>query len=258
MNVVDSVVELAGRVAVRAALAASSLATGRLFWVQAALGRNQLAMHDCTPDGRISIGGVSEQLYGEGFIAAWHEAIGRAVGPRRLKEVLYEAGARGAEWEVGEALRHGTWVPALLRPFVGTPELLVRARESAAFRALARETFRIFLRMIVTEGGWGVVEDLDLAADPIVLRCRNTPEPRRLGPSREPACLLFAGICAGYFRRLVGVDCEVRERECEAQGHEACVFEVSVVDAARLASSGRAAAADRASVARDADLAKTV
>ena len=90
--------------AVRAALIGGSLASGSLFWVRATLGQNQLTMHDCTRDGRISIGGVSEQLYGEGFIAAWHEVLSERLLPEEVAETLYDMGERGARWEVRKAI----------------------------------------------------------------------------------------------------------------------------------------------------------
>src|SRR5947207_1807118 len=145
---------------VRAALIGSSLASGRLFWVRASLGENQLRMHECTRDGEISIGGVPEQMYGEGFLAAWHEVLGRELAGE-LPRVLYEVGLRGGRWEAKRAIEKGVWVPALLRSFVGRPELVAKVRSSAVVHAIAREAFLIVARMIVTEGGWGRVTDLD-------------------------------------------------------------------------------------------------
>src|SRR5581483_11626060 len=103
---------LARRGLARTALAASSLGTGHLFWVQAVLGRNQLALHECKK-GRLAIGGVSEQLYGEGFIRAFHDVLREQVGgdEKKLEALLRELGEKGARWEVEEAIRHGVWVP---------------------------------------------------------------------------------------------------------------------------------------------------
>ncbi len=133
------------RLVVRAALIGGSLASGSLFWVRAALGENQLRMHDCSADGAISIGGVSEQLYGEGFVLAWHEVLGRELG-ERLPAVLNEVGRRGARWEVSEAIRRGVWVPAILRPFVGRRDLIDKVRGSAFYHALMQESLRILFR----------------------------------------------------------------------------------------------------------------
>lgn len=216
------------RLAVRAALVAGSLAEGRLFWARAALGKNQLRLHDCTADGAISIGGVSEQLYGEGFVLAWHEVLGRELGPR-LPEVLYEVGVRGARWEVSEAIRRGVWVPFLLRPLVGKPRLLEQVRTSRMHHALVHEALTILFRMIMTEGGWGVVESLDLRAQPMTLVARNTPEPRRLSSARQPVCHLMRGIYAGYLATLFGVPFTARETTCAALGDERCTFELTPV-----------------------------
>lgn len=61
---------------VRAMLFHSSIIDRRTFWVQAALGRNQLNMHECE-EGEARIGKVNEQLYGEGFIDAYPEILER-------------------------------------------------------------------------------------------------------------------------------------------------------------------------------------
>src|SRR4051812_12114069 len=101
-------------IAARLALMGGSIANGSLFWVRAALGENQLRMHDCTSDGSISIGGVPEQLYGEGFLLAWHEVLAREVGPERKAALLYDAGRVGGRWEVRRAIDQGIWVPRFM------------------------------------------------------------------------------------------------------------------------------------------------
>ncbi|MCC6527318.1 MAG: 4-vinyl reductase [Polyangiaceae bacterium] len=227
------------KVAVRGALVGGSLAERRLFWVQAALGRNQLGMHDVTPQGDIGIGGVSEQLYSEGFLSAWHEILGRELGPR-LPSVLYEVGFQGATWEIRQAIDHGIWVPALLKPLVGRPEMLARARSSRFFHALVRESLHIVFRMIMTEGGWGRVELIDLtgragfAADDApaadgpdaVVEVANTPEPRRLGQTGRPSCYLVTGIYAAYFATVFGTPARAVETRCRAAGDARCRFEI--------------------------------
>ena len=227
-------------IAVRLALIGGSLASGRLFWVRAALGENQLRMHDCTKDGSISIGGVPEQLYGEGFIAAWHDVFERELGPR-APAALYEAGRQGGRWEALRAIEQGIWIPPFLRPFIGTKVILERMRASPVFHALVKETMKIFLRMIVTEGGWGVIEDLDLRKNPARLVVRNAPEPRRLGRTGRCSCDLMAGITAGYFEALLGAPCVVRETSCASNDARACTFEITI-DAAPV----REATADAA------------
>ncbi len=215
-------------IAVRLALIGGSLANGSLFWVRAALGQNQLRMHDCTRDGSISIGDVPEQLYGEGFVAAWHDVLERELGPARAAAALYEAGRQGGRWETLRAIEKGIWVPRFLKPFIGRKAVIERMRSSAVFHALVRETMTVFLRMIVTEGGWGVIEDLDLRRNPARLVVTNAPEPRRLGRTGRCSCDLFAGIAAGYFEGLLGVPCAVRETTCASKGDRACTFEVDI------------------------------
>lgn len=211
--------------AVRGALIGGSLAGGNLFWVRATLGQNQLSMHDCAKDGTISIGGVSEQLYGEGFVLAWHEVLGRELGGR-LPAALYEVGKKGAEWEVKKAIERGVWVPRLLKPLVGRPELLKKVRESRFHHALVKESLRILFRMIMTEGGWGKVESIDLRSTPAKLVVTNTPEPRRLGQTGRCSCHLMAGIYAGYFETIFGTPAEASETTCACKGDRACTFEI--------------------------------
>ena len=213
--------------AVRGALIGGSLVQGRLFWVRATFGQNQLSMHDCTRDGDISIGGVPEQLYGEGFLSAWHEVLARELGDR-APAALYNVGFRGACWEVGRAIDRGVWVPGVLRPLVGKPMLVAKMRESRFYRVLMSETLRILFRMIMTEGGWGRVEVLDLEADPVVLEVENTPEPRRLGQTGKPSCHLMTGIYAGYFATIFGLHAEARETRCRCAGDERCRYEITL------------------------------
>lgn len=223
-------IDLVTRLAVRAALVGGSLAERNLFWARAALGKNQLAMHDCTPDGKISIGGVSEQLWGEGFVGAWHEVLERELGSK-LPEVLYEVGVRGAKWEVKEAIQRGIWVPRLLKPLIGKPELLEKARRSRFQRALMEESLRILFRMIMTEGGWGLVEELDVTTTPIRVEVENTPEPRRLGRTGKFECHLMRGIYAGYFTTIFGTPFMGRESTCRSAGDRTCTFELTPQEA---------------------------
>jgi predicted hydrocarbon binding protein len=233
--------DLVTRIAVRGALVGGSLASGNLFWVRAALGENQLRMHDCAKDGTISIGGVSEQLYGEGFVGAWHEVLGRELG-ERLPAALYEVGLRGARWEVQRAIDVGVWVPRLLRPFVGRKEMLEKARGSRFYRALLLESLGILFRMIMTEGGWGVVEEIDILSTPIRVVVSNTPEPRRLGHTGRCSCHLTTGIYAGYFETLFGLPFRGRETTCRARGDAACTFELALGEEAPPAAAAEAEA----------------
>jgi predicted hydrocarbon binding protein len=184
-------------------------------------------MHDCSPDGEISIGGVNEQFFSEGFIPAWHDVLVRELGDR-APAALWEVGFRGGRWEVDEAIRHGVWVPALLRGFVGKPELLAKARTSAAYHLLLQETLRILYRMIMTEGGWGVVERVDFRCDPARYVVRNTPESRTRGKTGACGCHINAGIYAGHLAAIFGVATKSVETECVSRGDARCVFEVSL------------------------------
>jgi predicted hydrocarbon binding protein len=236
--------DLATKAAVRAALIGGSLVEGNLFWVRATLGQNQLTMHECAPDGAISIGGVSEQLYGEGFVAAWHDVLARELGTR-APAALYEVGLRGARWEVSEAIRRGVWVPRALRPLVGRPELVAKVKASPFYRALFLESLRILFRMIMTEGGWGVVESIALEGDLVRLVVANTPEPRRLGRTGRCSCHLMTGIYAGYFETICGMPAAGRETTCVARGDARCTFEVALGAAATPAAPPARGAAAR-------------
>ncbi len=216
-------------IGVRGALIGSSLASGSLFWVRASLGQNQLKMHDFTRDGEISIGHVSEQLYGEGFLAAWHEVLEEELGPQ-MKQVLYKVGVRGAHWEVRRAIDRKVWVPKLLRPLVGRPEMLVKMRSSKLYHAVVHETLKILFRMIMTEGGWGRIEALDLKSDPIKVVVENTPEPRRTGSTGQCSCHLMTGIYTGYFETIFGTGFTGRETSCAAKGDRFCTFELSAAE----------------------------
>lgn len=215
------------RLAVRGALVGGSLASGSLFWVRAAFGQNQLTMHDSRPDGWIGIGGVSEQFFSEGFLKAWHEVLGRELGAR-AEDALYEVGQRGARWEVEEAVRHGVWVPTLLRRFVGKPELLAKVRESAFYHALLEQTLAIVYRMIMAEGGWGVVEEIDLRTTPARIVVANTPESRQLGQTGRPSCHIARGIYTGYLATVFGVSATGVETTCRSRGDERCTFEITL------------------------------
>lgn len=234
----NALMNAATTVAVRAALIGGSLAGGNLFWVRATLGQNQLVMHDCTRDGEISIGGVSEQLYGEGFIAAWHDVLGRELGDR-LPAALYDVGVRGARWEVRKAIEKGVWVPVLLRPLVGKKELVEKVRTSGFYHALLQESLRILFRMIMTEGGWGVVERIDLRGSPMRVVVANAPEPRRLGHTGKCSCHLTAGIYAGYFETLFGTPASAVETTCRSRGDHACTFEIALGVAAEKAEAAK-------------------
>jgi predicted hydrocarbon binding protein len=234
-KVTSALGRLARRGLARTALAATSLATGHGFWVEAVLGRNQLAMHLCKK-GVLSIGGVSEQLYGEGFVRAFHAVLREHVGgdEQRLEALLRELGEKGARWEVEEAIHHGVWVPWFLKGYAGKPEMLGRVRRSRLLGPLLEEALAIVFRMIMTEGGWGEVLSVEIASEPMVVRVRNAPETRggesnqRAAASAAPkGCYLLAGIYRAYFATIFGKECDVREATCASRGAEACTFEMS-------------------------------
>lgn len=125
------------------ALVAGSLASGSCFQARAALGETQLRLHERTPDGLLSVGGLPERLDGEGGIAGRPEVLAREPGPERAPAAPHEAGRRGGCWEI----ERGVGVLRFLRPFVGRRAMLERARASPVSRgdracALALRTGR--------------------------------------------------------------------------------------------------------------------
>lgn len=217
---------LLGKAITRTALIGSSLLQRNSFWAQAALGRNQMFMHEFG-DGAISIGKVSEQLYSEGFLGSWHRVLTRELGPEKAKHALSEVGTEGAAWEIQEAIAHGIWVPTFLGPWVGKPDLYRRVQSSWLWRTLVSECMHLLFRMIMAEGGWGVVEEVEIGSDPMFIRVRNTAESRQLGPSDEPTCHVASGIFRAYIQELLGVTVQVRETTCSSMGDRCCTFEYS-------------------------------
>lgn len=94
--------------------------------------------------------------------------------------------------------------------------------------ALLQESLAILFRMIMTEGGWGVVEEIDLLSSPIRVVVSNTPEPRRLGHTGRCSCHLMTGIYAGYFETLFGAPCHAWETTCRSGGDPVCTFELAL------------------------------
>ena len=184
-------------------------------------------MHHCDEEGAIGIGGVSEQFFSEGFIPVWHEVLRREAGDR-ADDLLYEVGMKGARWEVEEAVRHGVWVPALLRGMIGRPELLAKVRESAFMHALLNESLHIVYRMIMKEGGWGVVEEIDFRQVPARIVVHNTPEFRQVKSDGKPVCHIARGIYTGYLATVFGVGAKGVETTCRAKGDPRCTFEITL------------------------------
>jgi predicted hydrocarbon binding protein len=82
--------------------------------------------------------------------------------------------------------------------------------------------------MIMTEGGFGAVAEIDLRSSPIRFAIRNTPEPRRLGYTGRCSCYLLTGIVAGYVGVLAGSDASVQETTCASRGDDRCTFEITL------------------------------
>jgi divinyl protochlorophyllide a 8-vinyl-reductase len=60
---------------------------------------------------------------------------------------------------------------------------------------------------------------------PVTITIRQCPLCRQLTRA-EPVCDFYAATFERLYRTLVAPNAQARERACQAQGHEACVFEI--------------------------------
>jgi len=191
------------------------------------MGATAFELHDVdVRRGRIGIGGVDEIMWSSKFLGLYHEVLADRLGEQGKNEVLYEVGREGGRWEVEEALKHGRWVPKSLARLIrreGVVDLLRRDPGLARFFSLST---KMVFRLIINEGGWGTVDEVDFAATPIRVVHGNSQEARWVGPSDEPACHLSRGVVAGYASGILGEELHATEVECKAAGARHCVYEL--------------------------------
>ena len=105
----------------------------------------------------------------------------------------------------------------------GTIDTLRRDPKMARFFTLA---MKMVLRLIINEGGWGTVDEMDFTATPIRVTMSNSQEARWGGPSDKTTCAIATGVFAGYTSRILGEELHAKEIECQAMGAQRCVFEI--------------------------------
>jgi predicted hydrocarbon binding protein len=192
------------------------------------LGATAFEIHDVDlARGRIGIGGVDEVIWSSKFLEAFHRILAEMLPSTAAKnEALYRVGKEGGYWEVDEALRHGRWAPQALVRLVeqsATGQVLRTDAEMHRFFQLA---MKMVCRIIINEGGWGVVQEMDVQSDPMRVVLASSNEARWVGPSTEPVCYVCGGVIAGYASRIFGTDLDAREVQCSAAGAPHCVFEL--------------------------------
>ena len=194
--------------------------------VRAFMGSTAFEIHDVdVANGRISIGGVDEMLFGSEFIQILHEAFGNIVSEEEKERVLYDIGFKACYYEGEEALKKGLWSPKTLVPLIYNSEIMDRVRTDPRMARFFNHIERMVTRIILNEGGWGHV-DFDFESRPIKVKLYNSQEARYLGPSEKPVCQFFTGFIAGHTSSLLGETVEAREVSCQAMGEPCCTFEI--------------------------------
>lgn len=194
--------------------------------IRAFMGSTAFEIHDVdVVNGRISIGGVDEMLFGSEFIQILHEAFGSIVSEEEKERVLYDIGFKACYYEGEEALKKGLWSPKTLVPLIYNSEIMDRVRSDPRMARFFNHIERMVTRLILNEGGWGHV-DFDFESRPIKVELYNSQEARYLGPSEKPVCQFFTGFIAGHASSLLGETVEAREVSCQAMGEACCTFEI--------------------------------
>lgn len=194
---------------------------------RAFMGASAFEIHDVDVEaGRIGIGGVDEVIFSSKFVELFHRELAAKMGEEEKNRTLYAIGRQGAWWEVDQALAHQRWAPKRLADLIANGATLDALRAEPELARFFELTMKMVLRLIINEGGWGVVDELDFASRPIRSSLVNSQEARWLGPAETPQCHLAAGAMAGYASRIFGETLTAREVECEATGASRCLFEI--------------------------------
>ncbi|MCA9520990.1 MAG: hypothetical protein KC609_08460 [Myxococcales bacterium] len=196
--------------------------------VRAFLGATAFEIHDVDlAHGRIGIGGVDEVIFSSKFLEAFHRIIAEEAGSEARKTAaLYRVGKEGGYWEVSEALAHGKWGPRPLVELIEAGSATEQLRNDPWMARFFAIVMKMVCRLIINEGGWGVVESLEVDVEPMRVTLSHSNEARWLAPSKEPVCALCAGVIAGYASRIFGRDLDAVEVACLAAGAPSCVFEL--------------------------------
>jgi divinyl protochlorophyllide a 8-vinyl-reductase len=148
-----------------------------------------------------------EHMVDERDVSALQRALFERFGEERAGELARDAGKRTGDYLLANRIPR----PA---------QTLVRALP----RSLgARALVRAIGRHAWTFAGSGTFTS-SWERGRLILRLERAPVARWLR-TKEPACHYYAGTFERVFGSMLG-DVHVRERECEANGGTACVFEV--------------------------------
>ena len=194
--------------------------------IRAFMGSTAFEIHDVdVANGRISIGGVDEMLFGSEFIQILHEAFGNIVSEEEKERILYDIGFKACYYEGEEALNKGRWAPQALVPLIYNSEIMDRIRTDPVMARFFNHIEGMVTRLILNEGGWGHI-DFDFSSRPMKVSLYNSQEARYLGPSHKPVCQFFSGFIAGHASSLLGERVEACEVTCQAMGEPCCTFEI--------------------------------
>ncbi|MDP8255824.1 MAG: 4-vinyl reductase [Candidatus Alcyoniella australis] len=198
-----------------------------MVFVRAFMGATAFELHDVDlRNGRIGIGGVEEIMAGSKLIELLHTTLGEALDEEAKNRALYSMGQRLCRWEVGQALEHGRWAPAVLAPLIFNSRVIDEVQADPQMAEFFGHVMRMMSRLITDEGGWGHL-DFDFSAYPLKVMLTNSQEARWLGPADRPTCHFYAGIVSGYASTISGQELTAVEVECKSMGASRCVFELS-------------------------------
>ena len=197
---------------------------------RAFMGATAFEIHDVDQaSGRIGIGGVEEIMTGSKIIHLLHTVLAERLGEEPKNQAIYEMGKSLCQWEVGQALEHGRWAPAVLVPLIFSGRILEQIQTDLLLRRFFQSVMNMMSRLITDEGGWGHLQ-FDFSSLPLRVILSNSQEAQWLGPSGRPVCHFYAGIVAGYASSIAGVPFASREVACKAAGAPACIFELNRSD----------------------------
>ncbi len=149
-----------------------------------------------------------ESMVEEAEVSRLHRALRASIGEARAREVAFEAGTRTGDY--------------LLAHRIPKPVQAVLKRLPAVLAA--RVLLSAIRRHAWTFAGSG--EFSARAGHPVQLTIRHNPLCAGV-EAGEPACAFYTATFERLFRVLVHPGARVCERQCEAMGAPACVFEIA-------------------------------
>jgi Predicted hydrocarbon binding protein (contains V4R domain) len=72
------------------------------------------------------------------------------------------------------------------------------------------------------------IDVFEFDIDAMEIRVEGSILVEAVGSSKKPVCEPMAGFFAGFLSELLGKKVEVKETTCTAQGHEKCIFKISI------------------------------